>query len=82
MARLSTKQKPRRSGAPLPLLVPYLLALLVPPAIHAAQHERAGRAGVPVHPGGDRFLVAAELGGLAFPAAGLEMVIYTKGPYY
>ncbi len=48
MARLSTKQKPRRSGAPVPLLVPCFLArtrpLLYPPPSYAAQHERAGRA--------------------------------------
>ncbi len=31
-----------RSGAPLPLLVPLFSC---PPAIHAAQNERAGRAG-------------------------------------
>ena len=30
---------------------------------------------VPGHPLGDRFLVAAELGALAFPAAGLQMGI-------
>ncbi len=44
------QKKPRRSRAPLSLLVPCFLArtrpLLVPPAIHAAQHERAGRAGM------------------------------------
>ncbi len=43
------QKKPRRSRAPLSLLVPCFLArtrpLLVPPAIHAAQHERAGHAG-------------------------------------
>ncbi len=34
-AQAAAKEKPRRSGAPVPLLVP--------PAIHAAQHARAGR---------------------------------------
>ncbi len=41
------KKKPRRNGASLPLLVPCVLARTRPPlanpAIHAAQHERAGR---------------------------------------
>ncbi len=44
------KERPRRSGAPLPLVVPCFLARTSPllcPAIHAAQHERAGRARVP-----------------------------------
>ncbi len=49
MAPSRAKENPRRSGAPLPFLVPCFLgprkASLVPPAIHAAQHERAGRAG-------------------------------------
>ncbi len=39
------QENPRRSRAPLPLLVPCFLARTKAPAIHAAQHERAGRAG-------------------------------------
>ncbi len=39
------QEKPLRSGAPLPLLVPCFLARTRPLAIYAAQHERAGHAG-------------------------------------
>ncbi len=45
-ARSGAKEKPRRSGAPLALLVPCFLARpSCAPAIHAAQHKRAGRKG-------------------------------------
>ena len=39
------RTRPRRSRAPVPLLVSCILACTRPPAIHAAQHERAGRDG-------------------------------------
>ncbi len=42
-AQPNAKEKARRSGAPVPLLALCFLARTRPPAIHAAQHERAGR---------------------------------------